>query len=141
MSRMKNVAALAVAAIVGGLLAGGTIAHASETMQIRFPSGSFAINPHTCKFVQPEADKPLGSSWATGRIWAAYEDGRHDAKAACNTARQTAVIACYATPIPPVDEHVDHQAGWADTRGVKAAVDAVRKIQACVLGVGGVSAP
>lgn len=129
--------ALVVAALA--MTVGAGVARAGETSQIRFAAGTFSIDPQTCRFVHSEADPAMGTSWIAGRVWAAYEDGRHDAKAACNTNRQTRVIDCFTTPIPPVDERVDHQAGWADTRGVKSAVDAVREIQACVLAAGGVA--
>lgn len=64
---------------VGVMLTAVGVAHASgEQAQVRFPSGAFAINPTTCKFLHREVDKPLGNSWTTGRVAFAYEDGRHD---------------------------------------------------------------
>ena len=105
-----------------------------------FRPGAFQINAQTCKFVQKETDLPMGTSWTDGKVWAAYEDQRHDAKMACNTARQTRVIACFAKPIPPVTEKADHGAGNpGDEKGAAAAVAVVQDIQTCVLQAGGLA--
>jgi len=128
--KISNVTAIAaVLLIVGAVgIAAASTESLSDNGTITFAPGSFAINKQTCKFLHPEVDKPLGTSWAVGRVWSLYEDGRHDVKMNCNTARQTRVVACI-TSAPPISERVDHKGGWADEKGAAAAW---AYLQACV---------
>ena len=116
MNHKKHIILGAAAAV----LIGATTANASENAQIKFSSGAFAINPDTCKFLHPEHDYPLGTSWLEGKIAFAYEDQRHDTKLSCLTRKVDAV----KTPGPSTDpcwkqvgappavvEHADHGAG------------------------------
>lgn len=101
-------------------LTGAATANASETAQIRFGSGAFAINPNTCKFLHTERDYPLGSSWLEGKIAFAYEDQRHDTKLSCLTQKvdtektpKPSTDPCWAQvgAPPAVTEKADHGAG------------------------------
>jgi hypothetical protein len=137
---MKHLKIIASVVAIGALAIPAVAAASGEQSQIQFAPGTFSISATTCKFVHVEAEKPMGTSWAVGKVWAAYEDARHDQKMACNTARQTRVIACFAKPIPPVVEKADHGAGKpGDEKGAAAAIGVIQDIQTCVLEAGGLA--
>lgn len=129
--RCKSI--FAVAAVMA--LAIPTIAQASsgESSSLRFKAGTFSINPMTCKFLVAEADKPLGASWAEGRIYVAYEDGRHDSLMRCNRIRQDRVAACWKNVVPPVSEATPDKQGFRDERGLSAIQAYLVAVRACTL--------
>lgn len=125
-----------IAAALAFMAVGGTAYAASggEQSQVRFPAGTFRIDATTCRFAVPEADKPLGRSWLSGRIAFAYEDGRHDALDTCLRAREDRMAGCVAG-MPATAERVDHAGGWADTKGVAAALASLKTCMATATGI------
>lgn len=133
--KVTNIAAISAAVLIVAAVGIATAATEQSHLAAGMPSGYLSINPQTCKFVHPEIDKREGPTWKGLRTAFNWEDARHDAKLVCLTnalKRSNAIARCFSTPIPSVAERVDHKGGWADTKGVGAAVAALQRIQACV---------
>lgn len=131
-----------IAVTLGVLAVSGTAyAATGEHSAMRFPAGSFTIDAHSCKFATPEADKPLGSSWAVGRVWSAYEDGRHDAIDSCLRKRGSDELACWTDTPPVTTEAPADPRGYHDTTGLDSLRAYVAVVRACMLSVAGITTP